>query len=781
MATAIPSPGNSPHPVPSIAASTKPGEVATLTGTVRLPAGIVANNSGNYQVLAALDEAPAASVTVQLVDAAGQPVKDVDGQPVTATTDAQGHYSVAAALPSRNLVARVDLGAKGTVEAVVPKTDVARQADLDVVSTLTTGYILTQFVTTQADPLATLDKLPATVEADTRTKAANALATGQVPIPDALTSAAVNQTVDSLRKADTAFNAQLDYVKSLLVIGSLTASITDGDALQAQISPIAIAMGPNGTLYVAEADNRIVREVTPDGKVGTLAGSGLAGHTDGVGKNANFDDLVDIAVDSKNVVYVAHSKYLRKITPDGQVTTLVDGSSDDYWQPTAVTVGSDDALYVAAARAGGVEMDRVGADGKRTVLVPPAGDWNAEDIAVTPAGDVYVADAVNDALWKVSGGERSAIHNDGMIGAFGGNVAVDDGGQVYVATNNGHILKLGADGTLSLYQTGSGSMAFDAAGNLYLGDRPSNKIVKVTPDGTHTTYAGTGKSASVGVQASSTRFSAPQGVAVDADGNLYVADSVMRKVSPAGQVSSLTLADGKPFPAGSWIVRTADGTFYMAAQRQLVQVTPDGVLSALAGDPVNDGHDDGTGTAATFSDIGGLALAPNGDIVLAEGRNHLIRRITPAGVVTTIAGTGAPGYVDGPAHSAQFNYPSDCAVAADGTIFVADGQNRCIRKIDAQGIVSTVAGAPVNPGSQDGTGPAAQFEHPTGIVVDSDGTLYVGDLFGQNIRKVTPDGVVTTIPVDPPMDGSTGMVLDGHGNLYVAAPSNHVVVRVPLH
>ena len=216
---------------------------------------------------------------------------------------------------------------------------------------------------------------------------------------------------------------------------------------------------------------------------------------------------------------------------------------------------------------------------------------------------------------------------------------------------------------------------------------------------------------------------------------------------------------------------TASGSLFFTEQAANVvrRLDPDGSLHPVAGMPQTSGHGDGMGSAATFFLPAGLAVDVNDNLYVADTWNHLIRKITPAGVVTTVAGKwvddgtgrGAGDFADGPAFMARFNHPTGVAVDASGTVYVMDSGNSLLRKIE-NGVVSTVAGKLRVAGSANGTGADAQFGrwvNPNGIALGPDGNIYVADAGNSTIRKVTPQGVVTTIAGRAGVEGHT----DGRG------------------
>ena len=209
------------------------------------------------------------------------------------------------------------------------------------------------------------------------------------------------------------------------------------------------------------------------------------------------------------------------------------------------------------------------------------------------------------------------------------------------------------------------------------------------------------------------------------------------------------------------------------------------LVATLAGSTA--GFADGTGGAAQFNGPYGVAVDYSGTAYVADGNNHRIRKITSAGVVTTLAGSGARGFSDGTGVAAQFNYPIGVAVDSSGTVYVADAGNNRIRKITPAGVVTTLAGYAA--GSADGTGGAAQFKDPRGVAVDPSGTVYVADYGNHRIRKITPAGVVTTLAGSTAgfADGTGsaarfnvpfGVAVDSSGTVYVADYCNHRIRKI---
>lgn len=301
-------------------------------------------------------------------------------------------------------------------------------------------------------------------------------------------------------------------------------------------------------------------------------------------------------------------------------------------------------------------------------------------------------------------------------------------------------------------------LAVDANGNLYIADEGNNVIRKMDTTGLVSTFAGIGgvKGAANGVDSLAT-FNKPFGVATDAAGNVYVTDAgnnLIRMIGTAGTVStfagtgiagSSNVADSVTFNSPLGVAVDGSGNVFVADyENNLIRkISQAGVVSTLAGSGAK-GADDGLDTAATFNLPEAVAVDVSGNVYVADNGNDLIRKITPAGQVSTFAGSGQPGKSDGTGIAASFNSPFGIAVDAAGNVYVADSGNNLIRKISPSGDVTTIAGSG-SKGANDGTGKAANFNTPAGIAVDKSGNIYVADENNNLIRKITSAGVVTTI------------------------------------
>jgi sugar lactone lactonase YvrE len=298
------------------------------------------------------------------------------------------------------------------------------------------------------------------------------------------------------------------------------------------------------------------------------------------------------------------------------------------------------------------------------------------------------------------------------------------------------------------------------------------------------------------------KFNLPSAVAVDANGNVYVADGLnncIRKINPTGVVSTLagnSLAVGFANGTGAaaqfseplGVAVDGSGNVYVAdrSNHRIRKITPAGAVTTLAGS--TEGFANGTGTAAQFNDPIGITVDVNGNIYVTDTDNNKIRKVTPAGVVTILAGSTA-GFADGIGTVAQFNYPYGITVDASGNVYVADRNNHKIRKISPAGAVNTIAGSTL--GFLNGAGTIAQFNEPSGIAIDLNGNLFVSDAINHKIRKISSTNQVTTVA------GSTGgfangsgtvaqfniqqgIALDNSGNIYVADINNEKIRKITI-
>jgi sugar lactone lactonase YvrE len=505
--------------------------------------------------------------------------------------------------------------------------------------------------------------------------------------------------------------------------------LRDGTGADARfLFPRAVAADGSGGLYVL--DESRVRRVTAQGVVSTLAGDRRSGSADGTGAAARFFTPNGIAVDSTGTLIVADTSNhtVRKITPGGVVTTFVGtagvpGASDGY-RPTAV-------------------------------FNMPHG------IAAGPAADIYVADSENHTIRR--------INHDGIVTTVAG-AALTPG------TANGV-------GTTARFNRPL-SLAVDAAGNVYVADTSNHAIRKISANGDVTTLAGVaGSFGYADGTGAAARFGFPTSIELAPDGKLYVADwgnELIRTVTMSGVVATVAgdrgvrgHADGRGsaarFTTAYDIAVGADGIAYVADtfNYSIRKITGD-LVTTLAGAPNRGANIDGPASVARFTYPYGIVAAPDGTLFVTDGGlGTPIRRVSPSGVVTTFAGSYAEaGSADGPGAAARFRGASALALGPNGVLYVADTLNHTVRAITPDGEVSTVAGAAGQNGFANGPAADARFDEPAGIAVDAEGNVFVSDRWNRVIRRITPNGTVSTLAGTYNTPG--GLAFDSSGYLYVA-------------
>ena len=308
-------------------------------------------------------------------------------------------------------------------------------------------------------------------------------------------------------------------------------------------------------------------------------------------------------------------------------------------------------------------------------------------------------------------------------------------------------------------------IAFDRAGSLYLSDNTANRIRKVTADGKISAYAGSGQAGSGGDggQALAATLNDPAAITFDASGNFYVVEfnsGVIRKIVPSGVISTFAgvrrfSGDGGQasvatfyFPSG--VAVDAAGNTYLCdlGNYRVRKITPSGIVSTIAGNGIAGfAGDNGAATAASLNQPSGAAVDISGNVYIADTANHRVRKVTAAGIISTVAGTGTAGAAGdgGPAASAQLNSPAGVAIDSAGNLLIADTGNNLVRRV-AQGVITTIAGNG-NAGYAGDGGPAksAMLSSPYGLAVDAQNNIFIADSGNGAVRKVTSAGAITTI------------------------------------
>jgi hypothetical protein len=361
------------------------------------------------------------------------------------------------------------------------------------------------------------------------------------------------------------------------------------------------------------------------------------------------------------------------------------------------------------------------------------------ELQVVAAGQAYLSNL------EISEAKYAFTNFAGMPGASGTNDGIGSAARFYGPTRP----------------------ATDSSGNLYLADAYNHTIRKITPAGVVTTLAGlAGVSGTNDGTGSLARFNQPHAVGLDPNGNIFVPDwgsHTIRKVTPAGVVTTLAGSPGNPgwvdaagstarFKTPECVAVDTNGNVFVAERDNFTirQVTAAGVVTTLAGSPGTRGWADGTGSAALFNDPSGIALDSAGNMFVGDRGNDAIRKVTPTGLVTTLAGSpGNSGWVDGRGSAARFYRPSGVVVDKLGNLFVTEERNHTIRKVTALGEVTTIGGLALTTGTNDGVGSDARFNTPAGAAMDGSGVLYVADASNYRISRGTPGAVQTSVLLVP--------------------------------
>src|SRR5579883_2834599 len=603
-------------------------------------------------------------------------------------------------------------------------------------------------------------------------------------------------------------------------------------ATQANIQPVSVAVDAVGNYYVAVASQNRVFRISSAGTLAVFAGNGLLGYSGDGGDPtaARLSAPSGVAVDSNNL-YIADTgnNRIRKVSlaSPATISTMAGNGSAGF--------SGDGGSPQAAALSGPVS------------------------IAVDSGGNVYIADQGNNCIRKVTSGPTSTISTiAGTVGAgFSGDggspvgaqlswpsgVAVDGSGNLYIADQgNNRIRKVvfgssprittvagngssgfGGDGgapTAAQLSTPA-SVAVDGAGNLFIADQGNNRIREVVAGGSPiiTTVAGTGGSGfgGDGGTAINAILSSPSGVALDATGDIYIADTQNNRVrfvaagtarmiqTIAGNGAATFSGDGLDPQRASLggpfgVAVDGGGNLYIADSsnnriREVVSGASPTIVTLAGTGTAGFSGDGGTAVAAQLDNPMGVAVDGSGSLYIADTANNRIRKITsgPNPTISTVVGSGIPGYSGdgGSPASAQLSQPTSVALDAGGNLFIADSGNHVVRSVSfgTNPRITTVAGTGTAGFSGDGGNPAvAALNSPTGVALDGAGNLYIADYGNQRVRKVTfgSNPTISTVagtgsvdlsglsgsPTSTSISNPFAVVVDRGGNLYVSEAGN---------
>jgi sugar lactone lactonase YvrE len=489
-----------------------------------------------------------------------------------------------------------------------------------------------------------------------------------------------------------------------------------GPAVQAFLNqPEGVAVDLSGNLYIADTMNNVIRKVAPGGTITTFAGTGFPGSAgdNGPAASANLFLPTDVAVDRSGVVYIADlgAVRIRKVA-QGIITTVAGNSTTDQLP--------QDGAPALAVRIGGPTGVAVDAGGAVYFTAGSIGSGSGLD-----AGDFKI--------WKVT--------PDGFFSTVAGNGYNSFSGD-------------GGPAAQAQIDTPAG-VALDAAGNLYFADPVGNRVRMIATDGTIATVAGTGVAGFAGEQGPATAalLTQPMGVAVSPDGHLFIADT---------------------------------------GNNRIREVLSDGTIGTYAGNG-NAGlfGDGGSPLDAAIHAPRAIVFDPNGSLFIADTLDNRVRKIDVSTyTIDTIAGKGQGFAGDGgPALNALLNLPSSLALDSAGNLYIADQANGRIRKVSTNGTISTVAGTATVFTGDGGPATNALVSSPRGVAVDGAGNVYISEPGENRIRKVTTDGAIATIAgngnccyandggpaTNAPLNLPWGLVVDSNGNVFVADSGNGAI------
>ncbi|MBN8505990.1 MAG: hypothetical protein J0L58_16095 [Burkholderiales bacterium] len=532
--------------------------------------------------------------------------------------------------------------------------------------------------------------------------------------------------------------------------------VVDGPVDRAMLFyPQKLTVDAAGTVYVAE--HARIRRITRDGVVSTLAGSFETGFADGPASTARFSQILALAADPQGVLWVldgGQNGAVRRVNAAGEVSTLAGSGNNGYDRPRRDGQGADASFKYPAAMA-------LRSDGQLYVADGPA----IRLVDLTGRVSLYAGTNADD--YEERDGQR-------LQARFGGieSLAIDGQQRLYAVTQWGYLRRVDPDGSTytlagsgQFYgeRDGQGSAAgfFSTRGlavspdgqRIVWGSANAAAVRESSPSGNVRTLAGAlgGAVLAQGGQGAQAAFGELSSIALGADGEVLVAtswsDLALLRVGSSGLATVMTLAPGADIGCAGPAVRDPGGTVYMLDRcyRRVVRISPTGVAETFAGTKQfgEPEYRDGTLLDARFGNLVALALAPDGALLLSDQSNHLIRRIAQ-GQVSTLAGqVGRCGHKDGGKAESLLCTPIGLAVDAEGRVLVADSQTHTIRRIDANGVTQTLAGTPNGRGLSNGY--VSRFAHPNGVAADAEGNVYVSDADNALIRRIHPDGFVTSV------------------------------------
>ncbi|MEM7125161.1 MAG: hypothetical protein AAF702_02465 [Chloroflexota bacterium] len=585
----------------------------------------------------------------------------------------------------------------------------------------------------------------------------------------------------------------------------------DGDGgppTQAQLnSPTDVSVDYDGAVYIADTKNNVIRKVSGD-EISTVAGTGSAGYNGDEGSATSIQLRRPYGVAAHNgdtFIADTFNHCVRRVDLNGDISTFAGQCGENGF--------SGDGSSAASARLS-YPMD---------IAVNAPATISENSLIYGPYEHIFIADYGNNRVRRVG-------HDyNNTIGTFAGNGESgfgDDGGSALDIPLNNPI-----------------GIAYSGTNNLYIAEQGNHRIRKVANNSSRiiSTIAGTGEAGYDGDDeaAVDALLNGPNGVVVDVSGNVFIADTYNDAIRMVGHADGLIVTvvgnsppvnptepsgiittvagngvagysgdDGPAIAANLWrpigVMVDDQGNFYIADDgNRIRKVNSSGIITTVAGN--GSGGDNSPAENAYVNRPSGVTKDIFGNIYIAEPYSHRIRKIAPNGIITTVVGTGTAGHSGdgGLAIEAQLNHPTRLYVHSDGgdllgdsphiELYIADSLNHRIRKVGSNGIITTVAGNGVaGSGGDGGLAINASINRPYGMTVDRAGNIYIAEADGHRVRKVTIDGIISTIvgtgisgysgdggsAIAATLSTPAGVSIDGAGNVYIADQNNHRIRKV---
>ena len=698
------------------------GLAGTITGDPKL--GLIAPNGGPTQTMALLADSPAidAGSDALAVDDSGNPL----------TTDQRGP-----GFP-RIVNNTVDIGAyELTVNQASTTTTVASSVYASVsgqgVTFTATVSIVSPGTNAVANPTGTVTFYDNGVSIGTGTL--NGAATDTATFTTSTLSTATHPITAAYTSGDTNFNASAVAPSINQVVSKASTTTTVASSVYASVSGQGVTF--TATVSIVSPGTNAV--ANPTGTV-TFYDNGVSigtGTLNGAATDtATFTtSTLSTATHPITAAYTSGDTNFNASTVSPSINQVVNKASTTTSVSTVLTTSLTDNGAVVPFGQPVTLTATVTADAPSTAVPTGTVDFldGATNLGTGTLNNVGTATFTTSTLAPgVHHSIKAVYSGDGTN--FAGSTAALEQISIIIPVAGTGIAGFGGDGgPASQAQLNQPEgVAVDASGNLYIADTDNNRIRKISSNGIITTVAGNGIAGfrGDGGPASQAQLNHPEGVAVDASGNLYIADT---------------------------------------GNNRIRKISPDGIITTVAGNGAADfGGDDGPASQAQLNHPEGVAVDASGNLFIADTDNDRIREVSPNGIITTVAGDAGFSGDGGPASQAQLNHPEGVAVDAQGNLYIADTGNNRIRKISPDGIIVTIAG----------NGTPAILDAPTGIAVGASGNIFIADTGNNRIRVVDPSGSITTLVSANGLNQPAGIAVNRAGGLFISSTGNNQIFQV---